>query len=90
VWPTPIRHEDPGGPRRYALDARSIAIVAVRTSRLRGLTPDGELEALRMLTDDGDELAHRRAAGAGCPDRESAQWWSVLMRTGRGWSVTGR
>jgi transposase len=33
------------------LDAHSIAIVAVRTKGLRVLTADGELEALRMLTD---------------------------------------
>jgi transposase len=42
------------------LDAHSIAIVAVRTKGLRVLTADGELEALRMLTDRRDELAHLR------------------------------
>jgi transposase len=43
-----------------ALDAHSIAMVAVRTKNLRVLAVDGELEALRMLTDRRDELAHRR------------------------------
>jgi hypothetical protein len=43
-----------------ALDAHSIAIVAVRTPGLREVAADGELEALRMLTDRHDELAHRR------------------------------
>ncbi|WP_426562397.1 transposase [Angustibacter sp. McL0619] len=32
----------------------------MRTPGLRVLAPDGELEALRMLTDRRDELAHRR------------------------------
>jgi transposase len=43
-----------------ALDAHSIAMVALRTPGLRVLTPDGELEALRMLTDRRDELARLR------------------------------
>ncbi|QSF56094.1 transposase [Nocardioides sp. zg-1228] len=43
-----------------ALDAHSIAVVAVRTADLRVLVEDGELEALRMLTDRRDELAHQR------------------------------
>jgi transposase len=43
-----------------ALDAHSIAVVAVRTEGLRGVVEDGELEALRMLTDRRDELAHQR------------------------------
>jgi transposase len=34
-----------------ALDAHSIAMVAVRTQGLRVVAADGELEALRMLTD---------------------------------------
>lgn len=43
-----------------ALDAHSIAMVALRTAGLRVLTPDGDLEALRMLTDRRDELARLR------------------------------
>ena len=43
-----------------ALDAHSIAVVAVRTQNLRVLTADGELEALRMLTDRRDELVRLR------------------------------
>jgi transposase len=43
-----------------ALDARSIAIVAVRTEGLRVLKVDGELEALRLLTDRREALTRRR------------------------------
>ena len=43
-----------------ALDAHSIAVVAVRTGGLRVVVEDGELEALRMLTDRRDELARQR------------------------------
>ena len=51
-----------------ALDAHSIAIVAVRTKGLRVLAPDGELGALRMLADRRDELSHLRGdAGVGSP-----------------------
>lgn len=35
-------------------------MVALRTAGLRELTADGQLEALRMLADRRDELAHRR------------------------------
>ena len=56
-----VRLFDTGHNRKTdALDAHSIAIVAVRTPGLRVLRPDGELEALRMLTDRRDELAHHR------------------------------
>ncbi len=56
-----VRLFDTGHNRKTdALDAHSIAIVAVRTKGLRVLAPDGELEALRMLTDRRDELAHLR------------------------------
>ena len=41
-------------------DAHSIAIVAVRTTTLRVLKVDGELEALRMLTDRREALTRRR------------------------------
>ena len=43
-----------------ALDAHSIAIVAVRTTTLRVLQLDGELEALRMLIDRREALTRRR------------------------------
>ena len=43
-----------------ALDAHSIAMVAVNTPGLRVVARDGELEALRMLTDRRDELARLR------------------------------
>jgi transposase len=56
-----VRLFDTGHNRKTdALDAHSIASVAVRTKGLRVLTADGELEALRMLTDRRDELAHLR------------------------------
>lgn len=43
-----------------ALDAHSIAMVAVRTPTLRRLSADSGLEALRLLADRRDELAHLR------------------------------
>ncbi len=56
-----VRLFDTGHNRKTdALDAHSIAMVAVRTAGLRELAPDGELEALRMLADRRDELAQRR------------------------------
>jgi transposase len=56
-----VRLFDTGHNRKTdALDAHSIAMVAVRTQGLRVVTPDGELEALRMLTDRRDELAQLR------------------------------
>ena len=56
-----VRLFDTGHNRKTdALDAHSIAVVAVRTAGLRVVVEDGELEALRMLTDRRDELAHQR------------------------------
>ncbi len=56
-----VRLFDTGHNRKTdALDAHSIAVVAVRTAGLRVVTEDGELEALRMLTDRRDELARQR------------------------------
>jgi transposase len=43
-----------------ALDAHSIAVVAVRTSTLRVLKIDGDLEAMRMLTDRREALTRLR------------------------------
>lgn len=43
-----------------ALDAHSMAVVAVRTKTLRVLQLDGELEALRMLCDRRKSLTRRR------------------------------
>src|SRR6476660_1114908 len=56
-----VRLFDTGHNRKTdALDAHSIAVVAARTEGLRVLAADGELEALRMLADRRDELAHQR------------------------------
>ena len=56
-----VRLFDTGHNRKTdALDAHSIAVVAVRTAGLRVLEVDGELEALRMLTDRRETLTRRR------------------------------
>ena len=56
-----VRLFDTGHNRKTdALDEHSIAIVAVRTEGLRVLTVDGELEAMRMLTDRREALTRRR------------------------------
>src|SRR3954452_13163621 len=56
-----VRLFDTGHNRKTdALDAHSIAIVAVRTKTLRVLQIDGELEALRMLADRREALTRRR------------------------------
>ena len=56
-----VRLFDTGHNRKTdARDAHSIAIVAVRTSTLRVLRRDGELEALRMLCDRREELTRLR------------------------------
>src|SRR6188472_1796730 len=56
-----VRLFDTGHNRKTdARDAHSIAIVAVRTPTLRVLQVDGELEALRILTDRREALTRRR------------------------------
>ncbi len=56
-----VRLFDTGHNRKTdALDAHSIAVVAVRTNTLRVLRADGQLEALRMLSDRRDELSRLR------------------------------
>lgn len=56
-----VRLFDTGHNRKTdAHDAHSIAVVAVRTKGLRVLQVDGELEALRMLTDRREALTRRR------------------------------
>jgi transposase len=56
-----VRLFDTGHNRKTdARDAHSIAIVAVRTDGLRVLKVDGDLEALRMLTDRREALTRRR------------------------------
>src|SRR6476661_6395021 len=56
-----VRLFDTGHNRKTdAFDAHAIAMVALRTAGLRELAADGQLEALRMLADRRDELAHRR------------------------------
>ena len=53
-----------------AHDAHAVAVVAVRTTGLRVLSYDAELEALRMLADRREELSRtgcRRSTGcSGC------------------------
>ena len=56
-----VRLFDTGHNRKTdARDAHSIAVVAVRTTTLRVLRRDGELEALRMLSDRREELTRLR------------------------------
>ena len=56
-----VRLFDTGHNRKTdALDAHSIAVVALRTQGLRVLKVDGELEALRMLSDRREELTRLR------------------------------
>ena len=52
-----VRLFDTGHNRKT--DAHSIAVVAVRTKSLRVLRIDGELEAMRMLTDRREALTRR-------------------------------
>jgi transposase len=60
-----VRLFDSGHNRKTdAHDAHSIAMVAVRTKSLRVLKVDGELEALRMLTDRREALTRRRVQTA--------------------------
>src|SRR4051794_2625351 len=56
-----VRVFDTGNARKTdAIDAHEIAMVALRTPRLRVLAYDEELIALRLLTDRRDELSHLR------------------------------
>lgn len=56
-----VRLFDTGHNRKTdAHDAHAVAAVAVRTKTLRVLQLDGELEALRMLTDRREALPRRR------------------------------
>ena len=56
-----VRLFDTGHNRKTdAHDAHAVAVVAVRTANLRVLTIDGELEAMRMLTDRREALTRRR------------------------------
>ena len=56
-----VRLFDTGHNRKTdAHDAHAIAMVAVRTTGLRVLTPDPELEALRMLVERRESLSRRR------------------------------
>jgi transposase len=56
-----VRLFDTGHNRKTdAHDAHAVAAVAVRTKTLRVLQLDGELEALRMLTDRREALTRRR------------------------------
>ena len=56
-----VRVFDTGNARKTdAVDAHAVAMVALRTARLRELTHDEELVARRLLTDRRDELAQLR------------------------------
>lgn len=56
-----VRLFDTGHNRKTdALDAHSVGVVGVRTRTLRVLHVDGELEAMRMLTDRREALTRRR------------------------------
>jgi transposase len=56
-----VRVFDTGNARKTdATDAHAVAMVALRTPRLRELAFDEELVALRLLTDRRDELSHLR------------------------------
>ncbi len=56
-----VRLFDTGHNRKTdALDAHSVAVVAVRTANLRMLKVDAELEVMRMLTDRREALTRRR------------------------------
>jgi len=69
-----VRLFDTGHNRKTdALDAHSIAIVAVRTEGLRVLKVDGELEALRMRTDRREALTRRRVPSPGPTQRAAAR-----------------
>jgi transposase len=48
------------GRKTDATDAHSVAVVAVRTPNLNEVAVDGDLVALRLLSDRRDELAHAR------------------------------
>jgi transposase len=48
------------GRKTDATDAHSVAVVAVRTPDLNEVAVDGDLVALRLLSDRRDELAHAR------------------------------
>ena len=61
-----VRLFDTGHNRKTdAHDAHAVAAVAVRTTTLRVLQLDGELEALRMLTDRREALTRRRVQTVG-------------------------
>ena len=64
------RFFDTGHDRKTdAHDAHAVAVVAVRTTGLRVLAYDEELEVLRMLVDCRDELPRARVqtVSTGCP-----------------------
>jgi len=56
------RRPSPASPHHFTGldDAHAVAVVAVRTPHLRVLKIDGELEALRMLTERREALTRRR------------------------------
>ncbi len=76
-----VRLFDTGHNRKTdAHDAHAVAAVAVRTKTLRVLQLDGELEALRMLTDRREALTRRRVQTV---DRLQALLGRTPSRTGQ-------
>jgi len=65
-----------------ARDAHCIAIVAVRTTTLRVLTADGELEARRMLCDRRAELTRLRVQAVNRVNRLLAELVPGQARVG--------
>jgi transposase len=91
------------GRKTDATDAHSIAVVAVRTPGLHRVAIDGELVALRLLSDRRDELAHARTQTVsrlhrlllelipgGAPRFLSALQAKALLATVRPRDVAGR
>ena len=83
-----VRLFDTGHNRKTdARDAHSIAVVALRTTNLRVLQIDGELEALRMLTARREALTRRRVQTV---DRLQALLAELLPGQGKRAITTGQ
>jgi transposase len=91
------------GRKTDATDAHSVGVVAVRTPGLNQVAVDGELVALRLLSDRRDELAHARTQTVsrlhrlllelipgGAPRFLSANQARALLATVRPRDVAGR
>jgi transposase len=91
------------GRKTDATDAHSVAVVAARTPNLSQVAVDGELVALRLLSDRRDELAHARTQTVsrlhrlllelipgGAPRFLSATQAKALLATVRPRDIAGR